>query len=263
MIVRQMPNEQLLCIHQTSHALMAAEFCRHWGNVDFAPPVPYSPVLLAISQHDNGWTEWERQPQLRADGYPIDFMHDTDVLGKLALWRRGIDRAYAQHPYAAVLIGRHAASLYESDMANITDETVRGHVAEFIADQQLLLEMVRYHHRGDAEAYDWLRDAAVESNTRLLQFGDRASLQVCVPWQATRRLDHCPVDGRGEFAAVQMQFDETHITFDPWPFGVDHFEVSMHGWLLAQRIFADETAYHDALVAAPLYRKTWTVCPLP
>ena len=55
MIVREMPNGQLLCIHQTSHALMAEEFCRHWGNADFAAPTPYAETMLAIAQHDNGW----------------------------------------------------------------------------------------------------------------------------------------------------------------------------------------------------------------
>lgn len=59
MIVRELADGRLLCIRQTSHALMAAAFCRHWGNADFAPPAPYEPVLLAIAQHDNGWTEWE------------------------------------------------------------------------------------------------------------------------------------------------------------------------------------------------------------
>ena len=40
MIVREMANGQLLCIHQTTHALMAEQFCRHWGNGDFARPLP-------------------------------------------------------------------------------------------------------------------------------------------------------------------------------------------------------------------------------
>lgn len=43
----------------------------------------------------------------------MDFIHDDDPFGKIEfgkieLWRRGINRAYTQHPYAAILIGRHA-----------------------------------------------------------------------------------------------------------------------------------------------------------
>jgi hypothetical protein len=53
-LVHTLPNGQLLCVHQNSHALMAAGFCRHWGNSDFAKPTPYDLVIHAIAQHDNG-----------------------------------------------------------------------------------------------------------------------------------------------------------------------------------------------------------------
>ena len=55
MIVREMPEGHLLCINQTTHALLAVAFCRHWGNSDFAPPTPYEPIMMAIAQHDCGW----------------------------------------------------------------------------------------------------------------------------------------------------------------------------------------------------------------
>jgi hypothetical protein len=103
MIVHELPNGQLLCIHQTTHALMAEEFCRNWGNHTFARPAPYSAVMLGVAQHDNGWYEWELQPKLRNDGYPEDFLHESDLNAKLQLWRRGITRLYAQHPYAALM----------------------------------------------------------------------------------------------------------------------------------------------------------------
>src|SRR5687768_3554419 len=106
MIVHNQPNGQLLCIHQTSHALMAAEFCRHWGNSEFATPTPYIAVMNAIGQHDNGWYEWECAPELREDGVPMDFMHGPAAKVKRELWQRGIDRASAQHPYAGLMVSR-------------------------------------------------------------------------------------------------------------------------------------------------------------
>jgi hypothetical protein len=259
MIVREMSDGQLLCIHQTSHALMAEEFCRCWGNADFATPTPYSPTMLAISQHDNGWYEWELNPKLRPDGYPMDFMHDTDLLAKLALWRRSIDRAYAQHPYAAILIGRHATLLYQSDIESIMDEEKKAHIAEFIADQQVLLELVRYQQREHHRLLATLQDDVVESNTRLLQVGDQASLQVSVPWGHQSTLTHCPLDGQGEFVSIQMYFDEQTITFDPWPYRVSQFDVSIQGCLLARRTFASEEEYRMALNEAPFYQHTWRV----
>src|SRR5262245_37394200 len=99
MIVRSQTNGQLLCNDPTSHALMAAEFCRHWGNADFATPTAYDVIMSAIAQHDNGWYEWEAAPQLDGNGAPLAFIPGPPYLEKLALWQLGIDRAAGQHPY--------------------------------------------------------------------------------------------------------------------------------------------------------------------
>lgn len=257
MIVREMANGQLLCIHQTTHALMAEQFCRHWGNADFARPQPYTATMLAIAQHDNGWHEWELHPRLRDDGYPMDFMHDDEPLNKLALWRRGVDRVFMQHPYAALLVGRHAALLYESDLPNLTG-AVADHVTEFIADQQMLVDVVRHAYAEDACYAEFLTDAAVDANTRLLQFGDHASLQVCVPWSTLYQFSHCPLNLQERIALV-MAYNEHEISFTPWPFAVDSFPVEIHGQLVSSRNFVDVEAYHIALAEAPLVRLTWQV----
>jgi hypothetical protein len=258
MIVREMPNGQLLCIHQTSHALMAEEFCRHWGNRDFARPQPYTAVMLGIAQHDNGWYEWELAPQLRNDGYPMDFMHGPLASVKLDLWRCGVHRAYAQHPYAALLVGRHATLLYQGDLHRMPEQE-REQTLAFVTEQDALLARVR---RNMGEQPEWqaaLREQAVLANTRLLQFGDSASLQVCVPWANRSTLPNCPVDGAATYTTVEIWYDESTITFDPWPFGVEQFAVQIHGWLLPKRHFDDEADYHAALDAASYHCLTWRV----
>ena len=257
MIVREMADGQLLCIHQTSHALMAEQFCWHWGNADFAPPLPYAATMLAITQHDNGWYEWELHPRLRADGYPMDFIHDPDPVGKVHLWRRGVDRVYEQHPYAALLVGRHAALLYANDLPNLSGD-LRDTVAEFMADQQMLLDVVRHAYANDERYGAFLTDDAVDANTRLLQFGDRASLQVLMPWAAQHRLPNCPVTVQ-ERITLEMRYTAHEITFTPWPFGIERFTVEIHGKLLAERHFDDAEAYHTALAEAPLLRLSWQV----
>ncbi|MEZ4725656.1 MAG: DUF3891 family protein [Caldilineaceae bacterium] len=257
MIVREMANGQLLCIHQTTHALMAEQFCRHWGNADFARPLPYAATMLAIAQHDNGWYEWELSPRLRSDQYPMDFMHDDDPLGKVQLWRRGIDRVFEQHPYAALLVGRHAALLYAGDLPNLTG-AVHQHVAAFIADQRMLLDVVRHAYAGDDRYHALLADEVVDANTRLLQFGDHASLQVTIPWATQQRMSNCPLNTH-ERIEIEIRYNDAEITFTPWPFGVDRFAVEIHGKLLSARYFVNEQAYHVALAEAPLLRLTWQV----
>ncbi len=260
MIVREVGDGRLLCIHQTTHALMAGQFCRFWGNGEFAPPRPYAPVMMAIGQHDNGWVEWELAPRLRPDGFPMDFITYTDQAEKTHLWQRGIERVWAQHPYAALIISRHASILYEKfqsqgayDVANDRE------VSRFLADQRALLEKAHRILGADPEFVLLLQPEVIETDTRLLQFGDHASLQVSIPWAAQTTLSDCPLDYSGATTEIVMRFDDERIFFDPWPYSVDHFEVSMEGYLVEQTHFASEAAYQQALADAPFYRKIWRV----
>lgn len=258
MIVRVQPNGQLLCINQTSHALMAEEFTHHWGNRDFRRPLLGAPVLSAIAQHDSGWYEWELAPQLRPDGYPMDFLHGPIAAVKLGLWRRGMQRAAAQHPYAGLLVGQHAALLYMPDLPRLPVGE-RQATEALLADQADYLAYLQQLFATDPEMSAALEEATVLAHTRLLQFGDSASLQVLMPWANSRTFPHAPVDFRGEYTPVTMQWAGQTIHFAPWPFAVDEFTVTIHGRLLDQRHFESEAAYHAALAVAPLQRLTWRV----
>jgi hypothetical protein len=260
MIIRTQSDGQLLCIHQTSHALMAAEFCRHWGNRDFARPAPFGPVMLGIEQHDNGWHEWELAPLLNAGGAPMSFLQGPPTPEKLELWRRGADRAGAQHPYAGLLVSRHAALLYQADVMQMGGPD-RLAIQHFISSEEMRLAQVRHAFARDPILGPALRDVVLLAHTRLLQFGDNASLQVCVPWGPQGRLAHCPVDFAGSYTEIEMAWDDETITFVPWPFGVDEFSVSIHGKLLDQPTFPDHHTYQAALATAPYLHLTWRVVP--
>lgn len=261
MIVHTLPDGQLLCIHQNSHALMAAEFCRHWGNRDFARPMPDAPVLLGVVLHDNGWQEWETVAEVCDDGYPMDFLHGPVAQEKLVIWRRGVARAFAQHPYAGLLVGQHAARLYANDLDRLTGDEHTA-VAAFIAEQDALVADVRDKFAGDsgfpAQA---LTPVTLGAHTRLLQFGDSASLQVCMPWGPTRTFADCPVDFQGETTSIEMAWAGQTIHFAPWPFDVAQFTVSVHGRRLAHTHFTGNEAYQAALSAAPYETLTWQVVP--
>lgn len=259
MIVRQLDDGRLLCINQTAHAAMSEVFCRHWGNADFARPEPHDAVMLAIGQHDNGWWEWEQRPHLRSDGYPMDFLHHDDPVGKVALWRRGVERASAQHPYAGLLIARHASLLYAEFPPADLDEASLAAIQAFIDADHAQVNAVRAAWRDHPPAAEWLTPAHIEANTRLLQFGDTASLRVLMPWSPRREIPHCPVDFCGVEAAIVMAHDEQTIHFDPWPFGVDAFTVSVVGRVVAQTHFASEADYHAELAAAPFWEMGWRV----
>ncbi len=239
---------------------MAAEFCRHWGNAEFAAPAPYAPVMAGIAQHDNGWYEWELAPRLRPDGAPMDFLHGPSLHEKLALWQLGVERAAAQHLYAGLLVGWHASLLYLDGIDRMAGEEMLA-VRSFVSAQELRIAQAAQAFAGDPVLGRALRPAVVGAHTRLLQFGDNASLQVCMGRAPERTLRNCPVDMQGTYTTVEMTWDEETISFAPWPFGMELFEVSIHGRLLNQTTFPDEHAYHAALAAAPYQHLTWRVVP--
>ena len=80
MLKRQVGSE-LWCITQPDHAAVSGYLAAHWGNGEFARPGYFAPfpeaerlraeTILAIAEHDNGWWEWEADPQRDpADGLP-------------------------------------------------------------------------------------------------------------------------------------------------------------------------------------------------
>ena len=258
MIVREMPNGQLLCISQMTHALLAAAFCRRWGNHDFSPPAPYEIVMMAVAQHDCGWYEWDSHPCLRDDGYPMDFLHGPTGTEKLTLWRQGIERVAAQHPYASLLVGQHAAIMHEEAMPLIPIEE-RPATQSFISEQQERIDRTRQILESDSPSVQALNSPTFEAHTRLLQFGDTVSLQIAMPWGPERVLDGCPIDSNGSTTTIRMTHEDNVVTFEPWPFEVDAFEVSIHGKLLGTRSFATVEAYHAALSDAHYHRLVWRV----
>ena len=72
MLKRQVGSE-LWCITQPDHAAVSGYLAAHWGNGEFARPGSFAPfpeperlraeTILAIAEHDNGWWEWEGDPQ--------------------------------------------------------------------------------------------------------------------------------------------------------------------------------------------------------
>jgi hypothetical protein len=261
MIIRTQPNGQLFCANQTSHALMAAQFCRHWGNHDFATPSPYDLVMNAIAQHDNGWFEWEIAPQVDANGAPLAFIPGPSYTEKLPIWQRGINRAAAQHPYMGLMTSRHTTLLYVGDLLRMEEEERRATQA-FIAKQEAWTSETRHRLAGDAELHHAASEPVLMAHTRLLQFGDSSSLQVVMPWSHERLFPHCPVDFMGTYTSITLRWADQEITFDPWPFDVDHFIVSIHGRLLDQTTFPNHAAYQAALAAAPWHSISWHVTPL-
>ncbi|MEZ4580213.1 MAG: DUF3891 family protein [Caldilineaceae bacterium] len=227
MIVRKLADGRLFCINQTSHALMAARHCRAWGNDDFAPPRRWTLYAWPWRSTTTAGTNGRSRPSC-GDGVPMDFVHDDDPVGKVALWRRGIDRAAQQHPYAGVLISGHVARLYGTYPGHGLSAAAQEAIQRFVDDHARQVETLRGVGRPACHAA--LAGAGPSGRQHhAAAILRRGALQVQMPWERRRIFSDVPVDYAGATTDVTMTWDDDTIAFAPWPYRVHDFTVSVHG----------------------------------
>ena len=160
MIVRARPNSFVL-IEQHDHALVSAEFARHWAT----PPHPTGSTLYAVAHHDIAWQGPDRSVTWNEEkDRPYSFV-DYPPEPKVRAYTEGLDRLEAEDPYAAYLCSLHYTTLMQS--SNKKAEL------KFVAEESQRQKRLRAGMSGeDAENID--------RNLRFLKLCDGLSLFVCL-----------------------------------------------------------------------------------
>ena len=229
-------------IYQPAHALLSAQLVGRW-RVEAHPPRWWE-TLVAVSQHDNGWREWEAAPQVNPDGTPRNFTEMT-VPEAMAQWRRGVTRARHQSAWVGLLVSHHATTLFDSRRGELEA------LNQFLDEQHAQQERWRASLGASPEE--------VDHAYAMVRWTDWLSLVLC--W---RRLpaDGSPIslgtgpDGTRYEAALRM--DES-VALTPWPFDEARFTVTVETRLLSQPTFADDEALQVALLDAPVQPRAWTL----
>src|SRR5258708_32151942 len=186
MIVREQGDE-LVLIRQTDHAVLSGFFAREWGNELFQRPELFESVGLAASEHDNGWQEWELQPEIDPKTrLPFSFMSlPTDA--HIELYQRGIERVVKSDRYAGLLVSMHASGLYDRTRAPLpgfSAKYVKSAESELVSDflQGLKLQQLRLKVdlRADSAGKEFVQDKLLDANSRRLEALDRLSLYFCM-----------------------------------------------------------------------------------
>ena len=203
-------NDKLYMVTQPDHAMVSGYLASHWGNDEFSAPGYLhdsddpkrlqDEVILGISEHDNGWWEWEATPEINyIDGLPQGL---SDVLKNqkdgMDRWRIGIRRFSTSHPYASLIISFHAYWLYvqnfkeqmvsefihplfwKDKMSELTfsDEKLKkanNFITEIKDLQSKLIDNIKNSH----ECLHWLDEKHLNPHARLLQLLDGLSLSLC------------------------------------------------------------------------------------
>jgi len=267
MIVREQGDE-LVLIRQTDHAVLSGFFAREWGNELFQRPELFESLWLAASEHDNGWQEWELQPEIDPKTrLPYSFMSlPTDA--HIQLYQRGIDRAVKCDRYAGLLVSMHASGLYDRARATIpgfsakyVKSTETELVSGFLRGLKLQQLRLKVDLRGDTAMKDLVQDKLLENNSRRLEALDRLSLYFCMssaPREAT--IENVPVDDQGSEVDWELRPDGSNaVSLGPYPFRREPLQVSILTRKVPKRLYIDSLDFQKTLARAPYTALNFTL----
>jgi hypothetical protein len=245
-----------LAISQPSHAWLAGQIIRAWGNDAFGAVIPYEDVCLGAEQHDIGWLVWEQAPTLNpVTGRPHSF-RDLGVAAHTAIWRQGTEMALALGRYPALLVSLHGSGLYVNfDMASDTEDAAT--VRDFLAGQQEIQRRLIDGLRADRLLSPFAAPEMIERNRGLVRAADRMSIALCTALQDSAIHADDPRDAivrqvptaHGETVLRLHAIDDeaTTIVIAPWPFAKPRITVTCEGIPLPPGGFADQAEMRAAL----------------
>lgn len=266
MIVQEQGDEVIL-IRQTDHAVLSGFFAREWGNELFKRPEPFESVRLAATEHDNGWREWELQPQIDPrTRLPYSFM-SLPTEEHIALYQRGIERVAKIDRYAGMLVSLHASQLYDRARA-----TIPGYSAKYIKStetelvngflQALKLQQLRLKVdlRSDPATREFTQEKVLEANWRRLEALDRLSLYFCLNTPQEATMESVPVDAEGSEVDWELRpLEGSSVSLAPYPFRKSPLAVSILTRRVPKRLYTGDLDFQRTLAHAPYTAVHFTV----
>jgi hypothetical protein len=249
---------QLILIRQTDHAVLSGFLAREWGNELFKRPEPFESVRLAAAEHDNGWREWELQPQIDPrTRLPYSFM-SLPTETHIALYQRGIERVAKIDRYAGLLVSLHASQLYDRARATIpgySAKYVKATETELVSGflQNLKLQQLRLKVdlRAEAATKDFAQEKLLEINSRRLEALDRLSLYFCLSTPEEATMEAVPVDDQGSEVDWELRPQGNGaVSLAPYPFRRDPLTISILARRVPKRVYTDDGDFQKTLARA-------------
>jgi hypothetical protein len=174
-MIVQHANDRLLLITQHDHSRLSGRIMARCA--DLAGHPRRGSILLAITEHDNGWVEEDAAPNVDArSGEVVDFVRATAEI-KHTVWPRAV-RHLSMEPWSAALVAQHAITVYERFRGDDAWKT-------FFATMEQLRDTMRREDGGRME--DLRADYA------FVRLGDLISLCFCTGWAEEQQYDHWQV----------------------------------------------------------------------
>lgn len=173
-------------------------------------------VLAAVSAHDDGWDEPDREPIWSAEG-PLDFV-TAPIDIRLGVWPRGIARVRERHgAFPAALVAHHPLALFRRYGTPSEAAGLVGRLRTWID------ELIREDETATPEE--------VRAAYRFVELGDLLSLVFC--------------DGRpGErlLQGVRIRLHQKRLVVSPDPFDGNEVPLSVPARRVPRRRYASAAA---------------------
>jgi hypothetical protein len=217
MIVR-LVDDSLYLITQPDHARLAGTAMAQCTPLTSRPR--RDAILLAITEHDNGWTEEDAAPAIDpATGQVVDFV-SAPLSIRQGVWPRGVSRL-AGHPWAAALVAQHAITVYERFRSDAAWTTF---FARMEATRDAMLRASGIPLGDLAADYAFVR------------LGDLISLAFCAGWSDEQRFDEWTV-----------QLSGTRVVITPDLFGGAEIPIQITARVIPAKRFPSDAALREAV----------------
>jgi hypothetical protein len=266
-MILQEDSDQLTLIRQTDHAVLAGVFAREWGNNLFPRPEPFAAFCTAVTEHDNGWREWELLPQVDPKTrLPYSFM-SVPTEAHMALYQRGIDRMVKADSYAGLLVAMHCQGLYDRTRATIpgfsakyVKATESEQVTNFVNNLKLQHLRLKVELRADPAMREFAQDKTLEANARRLEALDRLSLYFCMGTLHDTTIENVPVDDQGSEVDWELRAHGNNIvSLGPYPFQREPLQISVLTRTVPKRLYVDNLDFQKTLGRAPYVAMKFTL----
>jgi hypothetical protein len=260
-------------VTHVDHAHLAGEFAAKWGNKPFRSPEPRARVLKGISQHDDGWRDRDREPQITRQGKPSAFsvelvgkysaFEEIDLADYLAVRERAVRLIAEEDPYAAILVSMHTHNLLSerADRSTIAAEHLPL-LDDFLRRQRALQESLVEQIAADPTLAPEHKSAtAIRDNFRLLQATDMLSLIACVDYREPAALLHPlpQTDGGYQMVAVESA-GERSFRLEPYPFAASPLTFSFPARHVERKTFSSAAKLGELFAAAPVMGLEVRIC---
>jgi hypothetical protein len=209
MIVRPF-EDSLLLITQPDHAHLAGAVMARAAGLQSHPR--RQSILLAISEHDNGWAEPDAEPIIGPSGDVADFI-SAPIPVRHGVWPRAVLNL-ASDPWAAALVAQHALTVYDRFRSDDA-------WTQFFADMAALRD--NRLARTSRPLDDLVADYA------FVRLGDLISLTFCTGWTTPQH-----------YAEWTVQRDEDTVMVTPDACGGQTITIEIAGTEIPSRAYESD-----------------------